>query len=197
MAASATSMHKFSHRSLRLVCAALAASFLPALGVAQQYRIGKVVSEADLAPWNIDVSPDGSGLPPGRGSVSEGKKVYESTCLACHGMNGAGKPADQLVGGHGTLKDAQPVRTIGSYWPYATTVFDFINRAMPYDRPKLLKPDEVYAVTAYLLHLNGIVAADTVLDAKSLPAVKMPNRNGFVPDARPDVSGIACRSQCK
>jgi cytochrome c len=164
---------------------------------AQTYGIGHVVSEKDIAPWNIDVSADGSGLPAGKGSVAEGKKVYETNCIACHGVGGQGKPADQLVGGQGTLKAEQPVKTIGSFWPYATILFDFVTRAMPYDRPKILTPNEVYAVTAYLLNLNGIVGADTVLDAKTLPQVRMPNRDGFVPDPRPDVSGIACRSNCK
>lgn len=175
--------------------------FLLAFGIgsvhAQSYGIGHVVSEKDIAPWNIDVSADGSGLPAGKGSVTEGKRVYETTCIVCHGVNGQGKPADQLAGGQGTLKAASPVKTIGSFWPYATTVFDFVNRAMPYDRPKSLSANEVYAVTAYLLNLNGIVGAETVLDAKSLPQVRMPNRDGFVPDPRPDAAGIACHSNCK
>ncbi|WP_454737468.1 c-type cytochrome [Cupriavidus necator] len=180
---------------MALVCAAAA---LPAL--AQTYSLGRPASERDLAPWNIDVTPDGTGLPPGSGSVARGQQVYAQHCAACHGANGEGKPADALVGGQGTLKDAgkgkDPVKTIGSFWPYATTVFDFINRAMPYNAPQSLAPDEVYAVTAWLLHKNGILPADAVLDARTLPQVKMPNRDGFVADARPDTANVPCRTGC-
>lgn len=156
---------------------------------AQTYNLGKPASAHDLAAWNIDVTPDGAGLPPGSGTVLRGKQVYESQCAACHGLKGEGKPADALVGGQGTLNNAQeggkpPLKTIGSFWPYATTVFDFINRAMPYNAPQSLKPEEVYSVTAYLLYLNGIVRGDAVLDARSLPRVRMPNRDGFVVDGK-------------
>ncbi|AMR81842.1 c-type cytochrome [Cupriavidus nantongensis] len=168
--------------------------------LAQTYGIGRPASERDLAAWNIDVTPDGTGLPPGSGTVARGQQVYAQHCAACHGVNGEGKPADALVGGQGTLKDAargkDPVKTIGSFWPYATTVFDFINRAMPYNAPQSLAPDEVYAVTAWLLHKNGILPADAVLDAHTLPQVKMPNRDGFVADARPDTANVPCRSGC-
>jgi len=168
--------------------------------VAQTYGLGRPASERDLAAWNIDVTPDGAGLPPGKGSVVQGKLVYAQHCAACHGANGEGKPADALVGGRGTLKGTEPVKTIGSFWPYATTVFDFINRAMPYNVPQSLTPDEVYAVTAWLLHQNGILPADAVLDARTLPNVRMPNRDGFVPDTRPDTrpdtGNVACRSGC-
>ena len=164
--------------------------------VAQTYGLGRPASERDLAAWNIDVTPDGAGLPPGKGSVVQGKLVYAQHCAACHGANGEGKPADALVGGRGTLKGTEPVKTIGSFWPYATTVFDFINRAMPYNAPQSLTPDEVYAVTAWLLHQNGILPADAVLDARTLPNVRMPNRDGFVPDTRPDTGNVACRSGC-
>lgn len=175
-------------RSLALALAAGAA--LPAS--AQTYGLGRPASDAAIAAWNIDVSPSGAGLPAGSGSVAAGQAVYLAKCAACHGLRGEGKPADALVGGQGTLKSDKPVKTIGSFWPYATTVFDFVRRAMPYDAPQSLKPEEVYAVTAYLLHLNGIVPADAVLDAKSLPAVRMPNRDGFVADARPDVTAVPC-----
>lgn len=182
----------FGAGMLALACVAAA---MPA--VAQTYGLGRAASERDLAPWNIDVAPDGTGLPPGSGSVALGQQVYAQHCAACHGANGEGKPADALVGGQGTLKGSDPVKTIGSFWPYATTVFDFINRAMPYNAPQSLAPDEVYAVTAWLLHKNGIVPADTVLDARTLPQVKMPNRDGFVADARPDTANVPCRSGCK
>lgn len=185
-------LKRFGAGMLALTCLAAA---MPA--VAQTYGLGRAASERDLAPWNIDVTPDGTGLPPGSGSVARGQQVYAQHCAACHGANGEGKPADALVGGQGTLKGSDPVKTIGSFWPYATTVFDFINRAMPYNAPQSLAPDEVYAVTAWLLHKNGIVPADTVLDARTLPLVKMPNRDGFVADARPDTANVPCRSGCK
>lgn len=163
---------------------------------AQVYGVGHAASERDLAAWNIDVAADGAGLPAGSGSVTNGKTIYAQQCAACHGAKGEGKPADQLVGGKGTLASANPVKTIGSFWPYATTVFDFINRAMPYNAPQSLTPDEVYSVTAYLLYLNGVVAADTVLDARSLPKVRMPNRDGFIGDTRPDTTNVACQKNC-
>jgi mono/diheme cytochrome c family protein len=184
-----------SERTVALLLALIA--FMPATGAAQTYGIGHAASAADLAAWNIDVAADGAGLPAGSGSVSQGKAIYAQQCAACHGAKGEGKPADQLVGGQGTLATADPVKTIGSFWPYATTVFDFINRAMPYNAPQSLKPDEVYAVTAYLLHLNGIVAADAVLDARTLPKIKMPNRDGFIGDSRPDTDNVACRRHCR
>jgi S-disulfanyl-L-cysteine oxidoreductase SoxD len=150
--------------------------------------IGRVATPGEIAGWDIDVRADGQGLPAGRGSVHDGEKIYAETCAACHGAKGEGKPADQLVGGFGTLATAHPVRTVGSYWPYATTLFDFIRRAMPYDAPQSLTADQIYAVSAYILYLNRIVAEDAVLDAVSLPKVAMPNRNGFTsPDPRPDV----------
>ncbi|MDB5895254.1 MAG: cytochrome c-type [Rhodoferax sp.] len=156
--------------------------------------IGQPASPEAIAAWNIDVGPDGSGLPKGSGSVTAGQAVYAAQCAACHGARGEGKPADALVGGQGTLRSDKPLKTIGSFWPYATTVYDFIHRAMPYNAPQSLSPDEVYAVTAYILHLNGIVPADAVLDAQSLPKVRMPNRNGFVADQRPDTASTGCVS---
>jgi mono/diheme cytochrome c family protein len=162
---------------------------LPA--TAQTYGLGTPLSAATIAPWNIDVNAEGAGLPRGRGSVAEGKAVFDTKCAACHGAKGEGGLADRLVGGAGTLASDKPVKTIGSFWPYATTLYDFVYRAMPYNAPQSLQPTEVYAVTAYLLHLNGIVSADAVLDAHSLPAVRMPNRNGFVGDPRPDTGPIA------
>jgi S-disulfanyl-L-cysteine oxidoreductase SoxD len=150
--------------------------------------IGHEASPAQIAGWDIDVRADGQGLPPGHGSVREGEKIFAEACAACHGDKGEGKPADRLAGGFGTLATARPVRTVGSYWPYASTLFDYIRRAMPFNSPQSLTADQVYAVSAYILYLNNIVTEDTVLDAASLPRVAMPNRNGLTsPDPRPDV----------
>ena len=126
------------------------------------------------------MGPDGVGLPPGSGTAAKGAAVYEQKCQACHGAKGAGQPNDRLVGGHGTLASAAPIRTIGSYWPYATTVFDYVRRAMPYTQPQSMTNDEVYAVTAYLLHLNGIVGENDEIDARTLPKVRMPNQANFI-----------------
>jgi cytochrome c len=123
-------------------------------------------------------------LPAGSGSVKQGAAVYVAKCQACHGEKGAGKPADALVGGIGTLASNNPVRTVGSYWPYATTLFDYVRRAMPTTAPMSLTNDEVYAVSAYVLNLNGIIAADAVMNAQTLPQVKMPNRSGFIDYSR-------------
>jgi cytochrome c len=147
--------------------------------------IGTPVSDADIAAWNIDVAPDGQGLPPGSGDVAMGGKVFAAKCAACHGAKGEGLIGDQLIGGQGTLTSANPKRTVGSYWPYATTLFDYIRRAMPYNAPQSLSADEVYAVSAWILNQNGIVSDDARLDAHSLASVRMPNRDGFVPDPRP------------
>lgn len=162
-----------------------------------QYRLGRKATEAEIAVLNIDVAPNGAGLPAGKGSVAEGKVVYDSKCAACHGAKGEGKPADRLVGGVGSLKTGKPVKTVGSFWPYATIVYDYVYRSMPYDRPQSLTPGETYAVTAYLLHLNDIVAASTTLDATSLPKVRMPNQDGFTGDPRPDVVGTPCMRDCR
>ncbi len=142
--------------------------------------LGEPISEADLAPWDISIEPDGDGLPPGSGTVAQGQAVYEVQCLSCHGVEGQDGQHDRLVGGHGTLEDFNQVRTVGSFWPYASTVFDYIRRAMPFNTPQTLSDDEVYAVTAYLLHLNGIIEADATLDARTLRRIEMPNAEGFI-----------------
>jgi cytochrome c len=149
--------------------------------------LGVALDDKALAAWDIDVAPNGSGLPPGRGDVATGQQIFARRCSACHGAGGEGKPADRLVGGQGTLATEHPIKTIGSYWPYATTLFDYVRRAMPYSNPQSLTPDEVYSVTAWLLFANGVVEASASLDARTLPQVRMPNRNGFVADPRPDV----------
>jgi cytochrome c len=157
-------------------------SLAPGMATAQPFGFGQPVSEAAIAGWNIDVRPDGSGLPPGRGSVAEGETVFQQSCAACHGVHGEGSAAAPgLAGGIGSLATAHPVRTVGSYWPYATTLFDYIRRAMPFNAPQSLSADQVYAVSAYVLHLNGLVDAQASLDAQTLPTVLMPNRDGFRP----------------
>jgi S-disulfanyl-L-cysteine oxidoreductase SoxD len=142
--------------------------------------LGVPATPAQIASADISIPPDGAGLPEGSGTPAQGEQVYAAKCLACHGPEGAGGINDRLVGGHGTMKTTAPVKTVGSYWPYATTVFDYIRRAMPYPAPHSLTNAEAYALTAYLLHLNGVIAADAVMDAKTLPKVQMPNRGNFV-----------------
>ena len=164
-------------RRLALCAAALAAA--PALAQAPQF--GQPIAPADLAPWDINIGPDGVGLPAGRGTAAQGEAVYVAQCQSCHGEKGAGRPNDALVGGIGSLAaGSTPVKTVGSYWPYATTLFDYVRRAMPFQESQSLTSDELYAVSAYILHLNGVVGRDDVLDAQSLPKVRMPNRDGFI-----------------
>ncbi|HZZ10187.1 MAG TPA: cytochrome c [Paraburkholderia sp.] len=154
-------------------------------GTVAAHDIGTPLSGQDMAAWNIDVAPDGRGLPAGSGDVATGAHLFAAKCAACHGAQGQGGLGDALVGGQGTLASAKPKRTVGSYWPYATTLFDYIRRAMPYNAPESLSADEVYALSAFLLNQNGVVPANTRLDAASLPRVVMPNRQGFVADPRP------------
>jgi mono/diheme cytochrome c family protein len=169
-----------STRSTVFVAAAWLASGWVAVAVAQEGpHLGVPVSPADIAKWDISIGPSGDGLPPGSGTASAGASVYQAKCLACHGEKGAGKPSDQLVGGQGTLRDAAPVRTVGSYWPYATTLFDYIRRAMPWLQPQSLTPDELYSLTAYILFLNGIIGETDTMNATTLPQVAMPNRDNF------------------
>ena len=143
---------------------------------------GAAVSTEEIARSDISIPPSGVGLPKGGGSARQGVQVYEQKCMACHGVKGAGKPADTLVGGIGSLATKTPLRTVGSYWPYSTTLFDYVRRAMPITNPLSLSDDEVYAVSAYVLFLNGIVGEDVVMNAQTLPQVKMPNRDGFISD---------------
>ena len=143
-------------------------------------KFGVPVSEAEIAAVNFVVMPDGEGLPTCSGDSVRGAIVYQENCLTCHGVEGKDGISDVLVGGHGTITSAVPNKTVGSYWPYATTLFDYVRRAMPYTTPGSLGDDDVYAVTAYLLFLNEVIAETDVLDAETLPAVHMPNRENFV-----------------
>ncbi|MEA1834966.1 cytochrome c [Methylobacterium durans] len=149
--------------------------------------LGRRVTPEVIAAWDIDARPDGEGLPQGRGSVRDGAVLFAARCAGCHGGRGEGAAAEALAGGRGSLATAKPLRTVGSFWPYATTLFDYVRRAMPFDAPQSLTPDETYAVSAYVLHLNGLLTEEASLDASSLPKVLMPNRGGFTTDPRPDV----------
>ncbi len=172
-----------------LACATSAQAQVP-------YGIGRAATPAEIAGWNIDIDRYGNNLPPGSGSVSRGREVFDQQCAACHGAKGEGGVGDRLVGGQGTLATPEPVKTVGSYWPYAPTLFDYIRRAMPQNAPQSLSNDDVYAVSAYILHLNGLMPAEATLDARTLSAIKMPNREMFVGDSRPDVKNPACMTGC-
>lgn len=161
-----------------------------AVVVAQQLHsgFGKPATSEEIRASQITVLPDGTGLPAGHGTAEQGRAVYQARCASCHGERGQGsKDFPALAGGLGTLAAPDPNPTVGSYWPYATTVWDYIHRAMPYQSPGSLTSEQVYSVTAYILFMNKIVAEHQDLNKDTLPKVKMPNRNGFVPDPRPDV----------
>lgn len=173
-----------------LVLLALPAAQAPRPDPAKHPRLfglGRTPTAAEIRAWDITIGPDGAGLPPGGGTAAEGRSIYQTRCVECHGATGKEGPHDVLVGGRGTLASPKPVKTIGSYWPYATTLWDYINRAMPFDTPGSLSHDQVYATVAYLLYLNGIVGEHDRVDAASLPRITMPNRGGFILDDRPDV----------
>jgi cytochrome c len=171
----------------------LAAGAIAAAAIMPQalaYDFGRPATPDEIKPWDIDVRADGKGLPDGSGTVAQGKQVFADNCAACHGDNGQGGIKDRLVGGQGTLATDKPIKTVGSFWPYATTLFDYIHRAMPYPAPGSLSNDETYAVVAYILSLNGIIPADGRIDRENLPNIKMPNRDGFIPDPEFDPSRI-------
>jgi mono/diheme cytochrome c family protein len=151
-----------------------------AAAFAQSANLGTPISEADVAAWDISILPDGSGLPPGSGTPTEGARIFAAKCAACHGENGKGASAAALVGGGPLTSGIETTKTIANFWPYATTIFDFTRRAMPWPRPRTLTNDEVYALTAYMLSLNKIVGENDVMNAQTLPKVRMPNRDGFI-----------------
>lgn len=152
-------------------------------------RLGRPASAEEVKQRDITTVPSGAGLPDGKGTAAQGEVVYRDKCASCHGVNGEGNmpQGPALVGGIGTLATENPVRTVGSFWPYATSVWDYIHRAMPLNLPGSLSADDTYAVTAFLLNRNKIIEAGEIMDKESLPKVRMPNRDGFIPDARPDV----------
>jgi cytochrome c len=180
------------------VAFALSMGALCALASAQsRYGIGHAATPAQVAAWNLDVSPDVRNMPAGQGSVLRGREVFANQCAGCHGARGeGGSLGDKLAGGQDTLATPTPVRTVGSYWPYATTLFDYVRRAMPLNAPQSLSNEDVYAVSGYVLHLNGLLPEDAVVSAKTLTELKMPNRDGFVFDPRPDVRNTGCLRDC-
>lgn len=185
-----------------LLVASLASS-VQAVDATSRYGIGRAATTEEIASWDIDVRPDGAGLPQGRGSVADGQKLYDAKCASCHGTFGESTDYMAIAGGVGTLGSDQPMRTTGSKLNYATTLFDYIRRAMPFNAPKSLTDDEVYALTAYVLNLNDILSADATLDRISLAAIRMPNRDGFTTqhgfmriDGKPDTHATACMSNC-
>jgi mono/diheme cytochrome c family protein len=162
--------------------ALLAVSAACVASAADSPNLGQPVSQQDIAAWDISIPPNGAGLPPGGGSAKQGAAIFAERCAVCHGEKGVGGPNDRLAGGIGTLTgDQVPIKTVGSYWPYATTLFDYVRRAMPLPQPQSLSNDEVYALAAYILNLNGIVGDGDVMNAATLPKVKMPNRAAFFP----------------
>jgi S-disulfanyl-L-cysteine oxidoreductase SoxD len=170
---------------------------------ALRYGFGKPASAVEIAGWDIDVRPDGRGLPDGHGSVADGQRIYDEKCASCHGTFGESTDYIAIAGGIGTLGSDQPMRTTGSKLNYATTLFDYIRRAMPFNAPKSLSNDEVYALTAYVLNLNDVLPADAVLDRRSILAVRMPNRDGFTTRhglmrvaGAPDTHATACMTNC-
>lgn len=168
------SMHK------RLTYALIGSLLASVLYAQNSPELGMPVSDDELVQVDLTIMPDGNGLPDGSGNAVTGTEIYRQYCLACHGEEGTGGVNDVLVGGHGSLTTEQPVKTIGSYWPYATTLFDYIRRAMPYQSPGVLSDNEIYSLTAYLLYLNGVLDEDVELSAETLPGLEMPNRDNFV-----------------
>src|SRR5579871_1579069 len=162
-----------------------------AFAQSSKYGLGHTPSASEIQNWDFSIGPDGAGLPEGSGTAAQGKLLYANRCAKCHGERGEGRDSVPLAGGQGTLKNPKPLRTVGSYWPYATTIWDYVNRAMPFNNPGILTHDQVYSLTAYILFLNGIVSESAVIDAHSLPKIRMPNRDGFVRDPRPDVPKTA------
>ncbi len=156
--------------------------------------LGRPATESEIDAWGPIVGPDGTGLPPGGATAAEGRDLYDRRCAACHGPTGQEGPDDRLAGGQGSLDGDEPRKTVGSYWPAATTLWDYVNRAMPFNQPGSLRSDEVYAAVAYVLYLNGLIGENDRIDVNTLPQVEMPNRDGFVPDSRPDIAAATSQT---
>ena len=178
---------------LAVLCFAACGALRAQRNSGKQTGSGRPASTDEVKQRDITTLPNGVGLPDGKGTAAQGELVYRDKCASCHGPNGEGVPPQgtQLVGGVGSLASDNPVRTVGSYWPYATSVWDYIHRAMPQNQPGSLSADDTYAVTAFLLSRNKIIDTSDVMDKESLPKVRMPNRDGFIPDARPDTGKSA------
>jgi cytochrome c len=162
------------------------------------YGYGSPASAEEIAGWDIDIRPDGAGLPEGSGSVEDGEWLYDDQCAECHGTFGEGVGRfPVLAGGKGTLQAARPNKTVGSYWPYASTLYDYIRRTMPFTHPESLSDDETYALTAYVLYLNDLVDYDFVLNRENFTSIRLPNEGNFVPDPRPDVANVRCMENCR
>ena len=163
----------------------------------KKFDIGSTATAEQIAGWDIDVRPDGKGLPPGQGSVLDGEVLYEEQCASCHGVFGEGEGNwPVLAGGEGTLREPRPEKTVGSYWPHLSTLWDYIHRAMPFLTPQTLEDDEVYALTAYILYLNEMVEDDFVLSQENFTSIKLPNEGSFTEDPRPDVHNKRCMKKC-
>ena len=183
---------------LALAATIALATALPAMAQdPARFGFGRPATPEEIKGWNVDARPDGAGLPPGSGTAVQGREVYNQRCVACHGEDLKGQVGGALVGGKGSLGTDKPLRTVGSYWPYATTLWDYVRRAMPFDAPRSLSDDEVYAVSAYVLFRNDIIGENDAMNEQTLPQVKMPNRDGFYPDPRPDVFDPPCEHNCK
>ena len=170
----------------------------PVLAETGAYGIGSPATAEEIAGWDIDIRPDGKGLPPGSGSVEDGEMMYEEKCASCHGSFGEGVGRyPVLSGGEGTLTEERPEKTVGSFWPYASTLWDYIHRSMPFTQPQSLTDEEVYAITAYVLYLNDLVEDDFVLTPDNLASIEMPNQDGFFFDDRPDTNNTVCMENCK
>jgi cytochrome c len=194
-------MSRFPERLAALAAAALLAA--PALAEGARFGLGRVATEAEIAAWDTDIRPDGQGLPEGSGDAYAGEEVFADQCAVCHGDFGEGVDRwPVLAGGQGTLTHERPVKTIGSYWPYASTVFDYIWRAMPFGYAQSLEPDDVYAITAYLLYMNDVITEDDfVVSHENLAGIRLPNAEGFYMDDRPDTPTVSeiepCMRDCK
>jgi mono/diheme cytochrome c family protein len=183
-----------SRLSFALAVLAVAACAAALAQTANYGGVGRTPSKDEVQAWNDSIGPEGKELPPGSGTAKQGEEIFTAKCAACHGPGGEGSQlAPRLVGGRGALNTPTPSRTLANYWPFATTIWDYINRAMPPKQQGSLSASDVYALTAFILHKNEIIPEGQVIDAKSLPKVKMPNRDGFIPDRLEDIHNLKAR----